>query len=183
LEETGFKPLGENVLVSDRASIYNAENISIGNNVRIDDFVVLSAGEGGVAIGDYIHIGVYSSLIGRGRIELKNFANISSRVSIYSSNDDYSGLSMTNPMVPEEYKNVVHGNVIIEEHVIVASGSVILPNVTLHRGAGVGALSLVTCDVPPLTIVAGIPAKRVSYRSDNIFELEARLKIEQSLRS
>lgn len=52
-------------------------------------------------IGNYIHIAVYSSLIGSGRITLMDYSNISSRVSIYSSNDDYSGNYMSNPMVPE----------------------------------------------------------------------------------
>ena len=41
LEDIGFKSVGKNVLISDKASIYGAGNISIGNNVRIDDFVVL----------------------------------------------------------------------------------------------------------------------------------------------
>ena len=46
LEKIGFKSLGENVLISDKTSIYFPKNISIGNNVRIDDFSVLSAGGG-----------------------------------------------------------------------------------------------------------------------------------------
>ena len=44
LEKIGFKSLGENVLISDKTSIYSPENISIGNDVRIDDFSILSAG-------------------------------------------------------------------------------------------------------------------------------------------
>lgn len=46
LEKLGFARLGENVYISDKASIYNAANISIGSHVRIDDFCVLSAGAG-----------------------------------------------------------------------------------------------------------------------------------------
>lgn len=46
LEKIGFKSLGKNVLISDKSSIYSPENISIGNNVRIDDFCILSAGGG-----------------------------------------------------------------------------------------------------------------------------------------
>lgn len=44
LEKIGFKFLGNNVLISDKTSIYSPENISIGNNVRVDDFSILSAG-------------------------------------------------------------------------------------------------------------------------------------------
>ena len=85
-------------------------NIVIGNNVRIDDFVVLSAGQGGIEIGNYIHIAVFSSLIGAGRIALSDFCNISSRVSIYSSSDDYTGEYMTNPMMPKILTNVTSVN-------------------------------------------------------------------------
>ena len=47
LEAIGFAQLGENVKISKKASIYGAANISIGNHVRIDDFCIISAGEGG----------------------------------------------------------------------------------------------------------------------------------------
>lgn len=96
IEALGFAFVGENVQISDRASFYGASRISLGSNVRIDDFCVLSAGVGGISIGDYVHIAVYSSLIGAGKVSLSDFCNISSRVAIYSSNDDYSGAAMTN---------------------------------------------------------------------------------------
>ena len=65
LKEVGFKSIGKNVRISDKASIYGAQGIAIGDNVRIDDFVVLSAGAGGIDIGNYIHIAVFSTLIGQ----------------------------------------------------------------------------------------------------------------------
>lgn len=167
----GFKSLGTNVLISTKASIFNAANISIGSNVRIDDFVVLSAGKGGLSIGNYIHIAVFSSLIGAGRIEINDFCNISSRVSIYSSSDDYSGETMTNPMIPEALKAVHHEQVVLHRHVIVGCGSVILPGVTLHEGVAIGALSLVTLDCPPFGIYAGTPAKFIKKRSQKMIGL------------
>lgn len=172
IESMGFKSVGENTLLSDKASYYNCKNISIGNNVRIDDFVVLSAGVNGIAIGNYIHVAVFSSLIGAGRIILKDFCNISSKVSIYSSNDDYSGEYMTNPMLPSEFTNVTHGAVSVGRHVIVGSGSVILPNVTLEDGVAVGALSLVTKDCTEFGVYIGVPAKRVKERSRRVLDLE-----------
>lgn len=62
LVELGFAEVGQNVFISRKASFYGIERISIGNNVRIDDFCVLSAGEGGINIGNYIHITVYNSI-------------------------------------------------------------------------------------------------------------------------
>ena len=77
IKAMGFLRVGKNCLLSDKASYYNCKNIKIGNNVRIDDFCVLSAGIGGIEIGNYIHIAVYSSLIGAGKIVLNDFCNIS----------------------------------------------------------------------------------------------------------
>lgn len=172
LEKMGFESLGVNVLISDKASLYNVSKISVGSHVRIDDFCVLSAGEGGIKIGDYIHIAVFSSLIGAGKIELSNFVNISSRVSIYTSNDDYSGSSLTNPMIPEEYKNVQSADVKLHKHVIVGSGSIILPGVTLNEGVAVGALSLVTKDCEEYKIYSGVPARPIKARKKDLKTLE-----------
>lgn len=172
LERVGFAALGSNVFISDKASIYNPCRISIGSHVRIDDFCVLSAGRGGIEIGDYVHVAVFSSLIGAGQIKLSDFVNISSRVSIYSSNDDYSGASLTNPMIPDEFKRVQSAAVTLSKHVIVGSGSVILPGVTVHEGAAVGALSLVAKDCKEFTIYSGVPARRLKARKKDIKALE-----------
>lgn len=171
----GFASLGDNVLLSEKASFYRCENIHIGSNVRIDDFCVLSAGDGGVEIKDFIHIAVYTSLIGKGKITLREFSNISSRVSIYSSNDDYSGMSMTNPMVPSDFTGVTHADVEIGRHVIVGSGSVLLPGIVLEEGVTVGALSLVNKSCAAFGIFAGVPARRIGERKRDLLDLEAKL--------
>lgn len=168
----GFKAVGNNCLISKKASFYGAERIALGNSVRIDDFCVLSAGEGGIELGNYIHIAVYSSLIGKGKMTLHDYVNISSRVSIYSSNDDYSGATMTNPMVDSEFTNVESAPVTLGKHVIVGSGSVILPNVTIAEGAAVAALSLVVNDVAPFSIVGGTPARFLKARETALLEKE-----------
>lgn len=174
VEALGFASVGENVQISDRASFYGSNRISLGSNVRIDDFCVFSAGVGGISIGDYVHVAVYSSLIGAGKITLSDFCNISSRVAIYSSNDDYSGATMTNPMVPCEYTGVTHANVFLYKHVIVGSGSVILPGVTLEEGVAVGALSLVNKNCDAFGVFAGNPARRIKDRGRDLLELERR---------
>jgi len=172
LEAVGFASFGSNILVSRLASIYGAERINLGSNVRIDDFCVLSAGHGGISIGNYVHIAVFSSLIGRGHISIDDFSNISSRVSIYSSSDDFHGNWMTNPMVPSEYTGVTHADVIIKRHCIIGCGSVILPGITLDEGVAIGALSLVTHDCAAYGIYAGTPAVRLAARSTNLLEVE-----------
>jgi len=172
IERMGFASVGDNVQISDRASFYGIARIALGSNVRIDDFCVLSAGVGGISIGPHVHIAVYSSLIGAGKITLGDFCNISSRVSIYSSNDDYSGASMTNPTVPSEYTDVTHADVLLGKHVIVGSGSVILPGVTLEDGVAVGAISFVNRNCEAFGIYVGNPARRVKERKRGLLVLE-----------
>lgn len=175
LRRLGLAGFGNNVLISNKASIYNPSKVSIGSNVRIDDFCVLSAGEGGICIGNYIHIAVYSSLIGKGKIVLEDFCNLSSKVSIYSSNDDYSGEYMTNPMVPSKFTGVTHADVVISKHAIIGSGSVVLPGITLEEGVTVGALSLINKNCPAFGIYVGVPARRIGERKQRLLDLEQRL--------
>lgn len=168
----GLAEVGHDVSISGRASFYGAERIRIGNHVRIDDFCILSAGEGGISIGSYVHIAAYSSLIGAGTIAISDFANLSSRVSIYSSSDDYSGETMTNPTIPDEFKTLDSRPVTIGRHVIIGCGSVVLPGVVIGEGAGIGALSLVRRDCAAFSIYAGVPAKKTGDRKQGMVDLE-----------
>lgn len=172
VEQMGFASVGDNVQISDRASFYGVALIALGDNVRIDDFCVLSAGVSGINIGQHVHIAVYSSLIGAGKITLSDFCNISSRVSIYSSSDDFSGATMTNPTVPSEYTGVTHADVFLGKHVIIGCGCVILPGVTLEDGAAVGALSLVNKNCEAFGTYAGNPARRIKGRKQDLLNLE-----------
>ena len=88
LKKLGIKEIGENVFISKKASIYSPEKIKIGNNVRIDDFCILS---GDIEIGDYVHIAAYVALYGKYGIKIGDFCGCSARCTIYSATDDFSG--------------------------------------------------------------------------------------------
>ena len=170
LNGLGFAHVGENVLVSKKASIYGAQNITIGNNVRIDDFVILS---GKITIGDYVHIAAYAALFaGDAGIELHDFTGVSSRVTIYAISDDYSGEAMTNPMVPDEVRNVIKGKVVLKKHALIGASSLVLPGVTFEEGAATGACSLITKSCDEWSLYVGTPAKKIKDRSRKILELE-----------
>lgn len=172
LKSLGFKSIGINVLISRKASLYGVSRISIGSNVRIDDFCVLSAGKDGIEIGNYVHIAIYSSLQGEGKITLEDFVGLSARVSVYSSNDDYSGKFMSNPTVPTKYTGVTHDDVFIGKHVLIGSGSILLPGIVINTGVVIGALSLVSVDCDEFYIYTGNPAKRLIKRSQKLLDLE-----------
>lgn len=174
LERMGFKHLGKGVLISHKASIYNAKNISIGDYSRIDDFCVLSAGTD-ITIGNYVHIACYASIIGKGRVEMADYSGISARVCIFSSSDNYNGEYMTNPCLPDHVLNTYHRDVKLGRHVVVGAGSVILAGVTLGDGCAVGAMSMVKTSWPANSILVGVPVKQVSTRKPRIYELEKRI--------
>ena len=174
LSRMGFKNLGRNVKISDKASFYKPESISVGDNSRIDDYCVLSAGNE-IIIGRNVHISVFASIIGRGKVRVGDFSALSGRVSIYSSNDDYSGYYMTNPTVDSKYTNVENKDVNIGKHVIVGSGSIILPGITLEDGVSVGSLSLVKENCKGFSIYGGIPARFIKKRSKKLLEKEQKL--------
>lgn len=170
LKNIGFKSIGENVLISKKASIYSPEKIEIGNNVRIDDFCVLS---GKIKLENYIHLAVCSSLFGSETgIVMDDFTTLSSKVSIYAISDDYSGESLTNPMIPDKYKKLDKGPVTLKKHVIIGSGTVILPNTIIAEGTAVGALSLVNKNLDEWSIYVGNPIKRIKNRSKKLLKLQ-----------
>lgn len=173
LKKIGFAEFGKNVKISRKASIYGAADMKIGSNVRIDDFCILS---GKIEIGSYVHIAAYAALYGgQDGIFVGDFVGISSRTTVYSASDDYSGSALTNPTVPEEYKNVESKPVYIGKHVIIGATSVILPGVTLQEGSAFGCFSFITKDSEEWSINTGIPAKKMKDRKRDILELEQKM--------
>lgn len=170
LKALSLKSFGDNLYISKKVSIYGAEKVSIGSFVRIDDFCVLS---GKISIGNLVHIGSHGSLLaGDIGITIEDCVNISQGVRIYCASDDYSGESMTSPLIPEEYKRVYYAPINIKRHSIIGSGSTILPGVTLAEGTAIGAMSMIKSGTKPWNIYAGIPAKLIKERSRNLLELE-----------
>lgn len=170
LEAMGFKSLGKNVKISDRASIYNCEKIDIGDNSRIDDFCVVS---GKVSIGRFCHIAPMCLVAGgKPGVTLQDFCGLAYGAKVFSQSDDYSGESLTNSNIPAKYKQEFFAEVSLEKHVIVGAGSVILPGVIVGEGCSVGAMSLVHKSAEPWGVYVGVPAKRIKNRKKNILELE-----------
>ncbi len=169
LQKMGFKKFGQNLKLSRKASYYMCDKISIGNNVRIDDFCILI---GNITIHDYVHIGAYCGLhASLGSIVFRDFSCISSNVTIYSSTDDYSGNSMTNAVIDRHYTNISYADVIIDRFSIVGTGSTILQNAIISEGVSVGAMSLVNKKLEPWKIYAGVPCKVIKDKIKKPLEI------------
>ena len=173
LKEIGFSEIGTDVKISRKASIYGAQNMRIGNHVRIDDFCILS---GKIIMGSYIHISAYASIFaGDTGVFLDDFVGISSRTAVYAETDDYSGLAMTNPMIPNEFRNIICSKVVLEKHTIVGTGCTILPGVVMHEGTSVGAMSLINQSTEAWKMYAGIPAREIKERKKDLLKFEKNL--------
>jgi acetyltransferase-like isoleucine patch superfamily enzyme len=181
LGDVGFRKLGRNVKINERASIYGLENISIGSNVRIDDFAIIVA-TGPLDIGSYVHIAGFCFLGSKYGIVLEDYAGLAHGAKIYSASDDYSGEKMTNPTVPREFTGGKQGKVTLCRHVIIGAGSVVLPGCTLGEGVAVGACSVVKEDLLPWGVYAGIPVRFIGERKKDLLKLEQELSVMQVVR-
>lgn len=170
LKKLGFKYLGKNVKISDKASVYNSELIEIGDNSRIDDFCVIS---GKVTIGRNVHITPQCLVAGGEKgILFSDFSAIAYGVKVFSQSDDYSGFYMTNPTIPSEFTKVTKREVFIGRHVIVGANTVILPGAIILDGVSIGACSLVQGRLKAWSIYHGNPAIKIRDRSQCLLDLE-----------
>lgn len=169
LQQFGFKSLGKNVKISTKASIYNPEQIEIGDNSRIDDFCVIS---GRVVLGRNVHLASMCLVAGgKAGVYFEGCCGFAYGVRVFSQSDDYTGLFLGGPTFPAEYKKESNSPVFIRKLVIVGASSIILPGVDLAEGSAVGAMSLVTKSTEPWSVVFGIPAKKIKNRKKNVLQL------------
>lgn len=168
LKSLGINSIGENVLISDRCSIYGTD-ISIGNNVRIDDFCILS---GYIRIGNNIHIGAYCALYGKYGIFMDDYTGLSPRCTIFSATDDFGGDFLISPMNPDKYTHVIGAPVYLRKFVQVGSGTVIMQGLELREGCVIGAMSFVKKSIPAWEIWGGNPLWLIKERKKGMIELE-----------
>lgn len=170
LETLSFKKLGRNVKISDKAAVYNTELWELGDNVRIDDFCVVS---GKVSFGRNVHIAIFCNIAGGTEgITFDDFSGLAYGCHVFSQSDDYTGQALTNPTVPTKYKNEHKEKIYIGRHCIVGTNSLIFPGVVMAEGCSLGAMSMLTKSTEPWGMYFGIPAKRLKNRGKNLLELE-----------
>jgi galactoside O-acetyltransferase len=172
LRQLGFARVGENSAISRNCTIIGLENISLGDNVRIDGFTSIIAPEGKVRIGSHVQIGIGCVLGARGGIEIGDYSNLSGGARILSAIDDYAGRHMTNSTLPAEVLRVHAAPVRIGRFVPIGTGALILPGVEIADGAAVGAMSVVPHSLKGWTIYAGNPVKEQGARSQELLSLE-----------
>tara|TARA_Y100000591_G_scaffold294155_1_gene282573 strand:- start:696 stop:1265 length:570 start_codon:yes stop_codon:yes gene_type:complete len=155
---------GKNLKISNNVIFVGAENICIGDNVRIDDFSIIIGINGKVNIGNNVHVGAYNYINGSGGLDIGNYCNFSQGCRIYTKSDNYDGTTLTNPTFDEKYTKPIVKKVKINDHCIFGSGSVILPGCKISEGVALGALSLVKNNLKSWSIYAGSPSRFIKKR-------------------
>jgi galactoside O-acetyltransferase len=180
LKEMGFKSVGEDVLISKKASIYCPELITIGNHVRIDDFCYLV---GNITIGNYIHIGAFAGIHATrdSSVTMKDFSGLASQATIFAISDDYTGKKITGGMVDEKYRDIITSDIVLEKFAIAAVDSTMFPGAYLAEGTVLGAKSLLMSKTEPWWTYFGIPCRKLSKREKNSLQLEKEMMKEVGL--
>ena len=148
-----------------KKELYTLGLKKIGNNVRIDDFCILS---GSIELGSFIHIGAYCALYAINHIQMKDFTGLSARCTLYTAMDNFNGDFLISPLTKKEHNNLIGGSIIIEKYSQIGSGTVVFPNVVINEGTAIGALSVVRQTTLPWSIYAGIPAIKIKNRKNGL---------------
>ncbi|MFV0453636.1 MAG: acyltransferase [Pseudomonas sp.] len=103
---------------------------------------------------------------------MEDFSGLAYQVKVFSQSDDYSGRTLTNPTVPDSYKNETKKAVRLGRHVIVGAGSIVFPGVEIAEGCSVGAMTLIHKSTQAWGVYLGNPARRIKERKKDLLELE-----------
>ena len=125
---------------------------SLGNYSVIESFACINNAVGDVIIGDHTRIGLHNTIIGP--VDIGNHVNLAQGITVTALNHNFSD---TNKRIDEQ--GVSTNPVTIEDDVWIGANAVILPGVTIGEHCVVAAGAIVTKDVPPHSLVAGVPAK------------------------
>lgn len=147
----------------------NINDIVFGKMVRINDFTTIfcisenkNKPNSKLYIGDNTYIGEYQNIRASGGIiKIGNNCSISQHITIIASNHNIAKDININQQGWDKKKT----GVLIEDDVWIGANSVILPGVTIGKGAVIGAGSVVTKNIPKYAIAVGNPAKIIKYRT------------------
>jgi galactoside O-acetyltransferase len=127
---------GDRVLLRQPVVVYGHDRLTLGSDVDVGEFVVLRA-SGGLTIGDRVLIAAHAVLTTRGH-----------------------------PESLPRWGRVEDAPIVVEDDVWIGAGAIVLPGVTIGAGSIVAAGAVVTKDVPPRTIVGGVPAQPIRAVTD-----------------
>jgi acetyltransferase-like isoleucine patch superfamily enzyme len=124
----------------------------LGKKSVIESYCCINNAVGDVTIGDYTRIGIHCTVIGP--VCIGNHVNLAQGITVTALNHNFTD---ANSMIDEQ--GISTKPVIIDDDVWIGANAVILPGITIGRHVVVAAGAVVTKDVPPYSLVAGVPAR------------------------
>lgn len=125
---------------------------SLGDYSVIESFACINNAVGDVQIGNHTRIGLHNTVIGP--VKIGNHVNLAQGITVTALNHNFTD---SNKRIDEQ--GISTNAVSIEDDVWIGANAVILPGVTIGNHCVVAAGAVVTKDVPPHSLVAGVPAK------------------------
>jgi len=176
--------LGKGVTIGRNVRVYNKRNICLRDYVSIGRYSSIFANKkrGSILIcrrttihpycmvnsqNGFVHFGYecslnpYSIIYGEGGVEIGNYVRIAAHTLIIASQHIFKRID-----IPICKQGVKSNGIIIEDDVWIGANCTILDGVKIGKGAIISAGAVVTKDVKPYSIVAGVPAKIIRIRSN-----------------
>lgn len=155
-----FRACGADCVFETGVLVFHPENITLGRNVYVGHQSILKGYyRNELRIGDETWIGQQCFLHAAGGLTIGARVGIGPAVKVVTSQHTEAGRETAVLFSP-----IAFAPVVIEDDADVGTGAVLLPGVTVGRGAIVGAGAVVTEDVPAYAVVAGVPARLIRYR-------------------
>lgn len=150
---------GKNVKVEGKIEIATAGTIRVGDNTVIKRWVCLRPYGGYINIGENCSINSFCHISGNGGVEIGNNVLIATQCVIISANHNFSDINE-----PISKQGEIKEKIVIEDNCWLGAGVKVLAGVTIHTGSVIGAGSVITHDIPPFSVVVGIPGKVIKSR-------------------
>jgi len=139
-------------------------SIIVGENCVIDDYVKIKhvAGNEDVVLGDYVYLNSGTVIYSGNGVNIGSHVLIGPNCSLVPVNHNFEN---TNELIRLQGFMPSKGGILIRDNVWIGAGVTIIDGVEIGEGAVIGAGSLVNDNVPPFTIYAGTPAKKIGTRN------------------
>ena len=180
-----LKSCGKNVIIDMGVHIDGTELISIGDNVYIDKYCIISTGkkligdikrkknhdfsgeEGEIIIGNNIHIAQFCIIMGYGGVEMGNNSVMSSGTKIYSLTNtayDLSDKAKVISLMPYKQAPFLCSPVVIKKNVWLGLNTITMPSVIIGNNSFSASNSVLMCGFEENSYISGQPAKKIKER-------------------
>lgn len=168
-EPQQFARLGAGVVFEPGVLVFHPEMIEIGDNVYVGHYAILKGYfKGRMVIGAGTWIGQQCFFHSAGGLTIGQNVGVGPAVKIITSAHAEEGIEK-----PILHSRIEFAPVVIEDDADIGIGAILLPGITIGRGAQIGAGAVVTGDIPAYAVAVGAPARVLRDRRDSALSSQA----------